>query len=394
MKKAILFLFAGLLAISCSKKSDSAGGTTPTDSVDLTKASGIMSAVDSALSSMGSSGFSTSSLNTRDTASDDPRCGENGSPFDSGSQMSGSNEAYAPTRFYCLLAADLASVETLRGALAQIKSVFCSVEAAVGTIEYTEAGNDLVDSASPVTVPLTSTCWPQGLPDGMTTVTLTDMIATELDSSTAGYQYKLQFSGEEVAYTLFFFNSDGKVGFRTVEEGSAPATGGSTSIMLDTTNGVLLLNAIDDRNGAGGATGSYRRLTRVRATGTLSSAYEFTALDKLEGFSADNSGTLAPASGSNNSFTVSTVFGDATSGYAYRHMTYNGTSVATSSSACLESGDSCGSVTPLEVTGGTTSFFNTTTGWATFNTSALPLCNDNAVTLSMIADTGALGVCD
>ncbi len=395
MKRTLISLFACLSLMACSKSEDKA--VTSTTGPNLNSPSGIMGVIDNAMSSMGgsqaaSTGISGVTVLTEGTSSD-PRCGEHGTPYANGTQMDFNDEDYASTKFYCLLSANLASPETVRGSLRQVKSVFCSVEAAVGTIEYTEAGNQMISSET--LVPLTDACWPLGKPDGMTAVSISTLTATKLDSATTGWQYKLAFSGEGVGdYILYFFNNDGVIGFKKLDGGDAPGTGGATSITLDLNNGVLLLNAIDDRNGYGGADSQYRRLTRMRVTGTVSN-YVFTEINKLEGYQFNNDGTLDPNSGALNNFSGQTVLGSAAAGYVYRNFQFDSTTdtrTDATNQACVGSTDSCASLTPLVAT--TNTFFNDTSTWAAFIANSKPLCDDGtSVTLSPTPVNGVLGVC-
>ncbi len=263
----------------------------------------------------------------------------------------------------------------------------------MGNITYTTAGNDLIDASSPVTVPLTTACWPQGLPDGMTEVVLNDMVATQLDSTLDGFQYNLSFTGAELGlYSLDFFNSGGKIGFKKREDGQNNGVGGVTLMTLDMTNGELLVNMIDDRDRS---SDSYRRLMRMRVTGTVNSSYEFTALNALEGFLINSSMGFNAVSGSNNNYFGASVMGTAASGYLYKSMSRNdGATDTVNASKCEGSTDSCASVTPLLFVGGANSFFNVTSSWASYITSSKPLCDDgSSITLDILAVNGPLGVC-
>lgn len=417
---SLALILTGAAATGCGSKSSSdpatAAPTTgaPTTSgsdeepptAALADGSALMGAIGGALASVPGSLLISNSLRLSSSASGDVNCTEHGDPLKPGfakakgapilqeDMLDHSDAAYPSKLFLCLatLSAEKgASVETLLGSIAQVQSVLCSFEKGFGTIEYTTAGNDLI-AGTPKTIDLVSECWPNGAPEGITSVKFDSAMATALDAST-GYEKELKFASTEadVDYTLRFFNKDGIIGFKKIEAPAAPAVGGYSELVLDSNNGVILVNTVDDRGGSGGADSAYRRVVRMKVAGELDSDLKFTSLTGLQGIRA-NSGNFAE---NPDHFDGATLIGDATKGYYGQTVRFDGTAFGTGGYAgCTGANADCTAAGLLYTTTNGPVFYNSRTEWAAHRDTGLPPCDDGVdISFAAVPKTGAFGKC-
>jgi hypothetical protein len=393
---AILML---MTAASCSKKSsDDAPAAAANKTTELANPSSLIFAINGALSSV-----PQSSLSLATTMSGNPLCTEHGMPVKDGvttakgevsvdaDRMASSDADYASRFFMCLAtlsAKDGASVETIQGALSQVASVMCTFEKALGTITYTTEGTNLVPNGA-VTASMDSTCWPNGTPEGMTSVTLDSGTATLLDEST-GFEKELKFTSESagVDYRLRFFNKDGVIGFRTIDSGISPGIGGYSEIVLDSKEGVILVDVVDDRNGSGGADSAFRRTNRMLVKGTIdTSTLKFTALTAMQGIRAE-SGNYAS---NPDVFSGTTMIGTVADGFYGTSVNYDGTSFTTNYAGCTGAKTTCPS-SGLVFSDAT--FYSNRTVWEAHKIGGKPICyNGSDIGFGTLA-TGAYGKCD
>lgn len=404
--KLLLSVVAGMaLTVGCGKedKKEEAPATTATDKLET--ASSLMLSINSALSSVpaGSVDKKPTSLQLASTASANPLCTEHGEPLkdDStakkgdaigdGARLSASSANYPARLFNCLAtltSKDGASVETIQGSLTQTASIFCSVEKAFGKFEYTTAGNDFVAGVAK-DVALDSECWAQGAPDGMTSVNIDSGKATLLPES-SGFQKELEFKStkHDIYYKVRFFNKNGIIGIKTYDEGNDPGVGGYAELVLDSTKGVVLVNTVDDRNGAGGADSAYRRVVRMAVKGEMDTEkLTFKSLTSMQGIYA-NSGDFKNQP---EYFSGYTLNGDSTNGFHGSSVSFNGSTFTTNYEGCSGAKTDC-TATGLKFTDN--KFYSSRTEWAAHRTSGLPICYDGKdLTFAAVPATGAFGVC-
>jgi hypothetical protein len=412
--KCAIFMLASLGMLSAC--SDDSGGGGGTSSVTITEgsAASVLNAAGGSLDSADLIDVNTA-LSSRNQSTNDPLCSEFGEPWDTDTDavMLDSNEAYAGRLFYCLVSSTaVESVDTIPGQLAQLESILCTMENGVGLTadSYTEAGAELVDSA-PQSVSLPASCWPQGTPDGLTEVPLDSVVATLLDPQTDGFQYqiRLQASALAIDVTVKFFNSNGVFGFQKTEPGATGFAGSDFRITVDSNNGVLLANLIEDRGGAGGADSVYRTLMRLRVAGTMSAAnFRFTQVNAGRGYVFISGPALDDGLPGGNDTTFAynayTVDGTSDNGFEFtRWMTMNSdtTDPSSVSTTCDGSGDCSGALSFDETAMNAFMAKDAAgkSGWDTFIASGLPMCDAasgaDAITFSDVpSSTGALGVCN
>lgn len=399
MKLQAMGLVLAVGAAACSKKKDDDAATTSSGTASLTTASSLITSVNGALASVPGD-----SLSLATAMSGNPLCTEHGMPVKDGvttakgetstdaDRLSSSDSAY-PSRFFMCLAtlsaADGASVETIQGSLAQVASVMCTFEKALGTITYTTEGTNLVAGGA-VTAAMDASCWPNGTPEGMTSITLDSGTATLLDEST-GFEKELRFTSESagVDYQIRFFNKNGVVGFRTIDVGTSPGVGGYNEMILDSNNGVVMVNTVDDRNGAGGADSAYRRVNRMLVKGTMNtSTLKFSALTAMQGIRAES----ADYANSPNNFSGATLKGTVADGFYGTSVSYDGTSFTTYYAGCSGEKATC-PATGLTYSDGV--FYSSRTEWAAHKEGGMPICYDgNDLTFAAVPTTGAFGVCE
>ena len=407
-----------VMAVSCGKSSDdddtvaATPAATPTPAATAAKVEGayeVVKTVDAALSSSASTVPGSLIIPPTSLAlakmGGNKICSEHGTPVKAGLgkakdeelgsnyELATSDAEYASKLFYCIASMETTSPETIRGSLAQFKSVLCSFEKALGkAIEYTEAGNNLIGASGSLDVNLTTECWPQGTPEGLTKVAMTKGVATKLAADT-GYQYQLSFSSEESGdYNLRFYNADGRIGFKKFGEGAKEGAGDLTEILLDTNTGSIIANIVDDREGSGGANEAYRRVVRMKVKGEFDAAtLAFKAIDSMQGIYF-NSGDYSK---SQDSFSATTINGDKTKGF-YAHSV-KGTVGATPTDdykACTGLKTDC-SATGLIVDAAATKFFNYRSEWKVQKSTGLPPCDKGVdIDFGAVVPTGKLGKCE
>jgi hypothetical protein len=364
----------------------------------------VMGAISGALSSVPGTLLIGTTLQLASYQSGDANCTNHGDPLKSGlgkakndvvtntDYLSQSDSSYPSKLFFCLAtlsAAKGASVETLNGALAQVNSVLCSFEKGFGSFDYTTAGNNLV-SGGPKSVDLTAECWPQGTPEGIKNVTFESAVATALDVST-GYQKELKFASSSagVDYKLRFFNKDGIIGFKTMDQGKSPAIGGYSEMTLDSTTGVILVNVVDDRGGKGGADSAFRRVVRLKVKGTLGADLKFSSLESIQGIRT-NSGQFDV---NPDYFSGATLNGDKDKGFYGQSVMYDGKTLSTNYAGCSGPKTAC-TATGLLFNSTNTGFYNSRTEWTTHLASGLPPCDDGKdISFAAVPKTGAFGKC-
>lgn len=412
---------AALLAGACEKKEEE---TTPAAEEEtyststLTTGSAVMGTITNSLASLGTAAPGTLVIQTGvgldSSGSGNPLCSEHGQPLNpdldigqgdpipDGSFLSQDDPNYAANLFFCLATLtpeEGASVETILGSLAQAQSILCSFEEAFGTISYTTEGTNLL-AGGPTEATLSETCWPNGAPDGITSITFTEGVATALDEST-GYEKKLTFSGEveggEVSQELLFFNKDGVIGFKTMGAGNAPAVGDASQVTFDTNTGAIVVNVIDDRGGFGGADSSYRRIVRMKVKGTLDADLNFTGIESMQGIYANSGFVFEEDTAMDASSSIVSLKGNATDGFYGVARQYNSSTGSEVYAGCTGANDEC-TGEGLAITDAlNTSFYGSASrsAWGTHIESGLPPCDDgNDLTFDAVPTTGAFGVCE
>jgi len=426
LSKSALIVSA-LFAGACSKdsKTTETAAETPSVTANLTTGNAVMSAISTSLSSLGAAAPGTlvinaAGLNLATNASGNSLCAEHGQPLKSGltykkgdavsdsDYLSQSDKNYSANLFFCLAtltSEDGASVETLLGSLAQAQSIICSFEEAFGTIEYTTAGTNLVASGSKKTT-LSSTCWPQGTPEGITEITFTKGVATALAES-SGYEKNLTFTGEvgegdqkgEVSESLSYFNKDGIIGFRKGGAGKSPAVGDATQVTFNAKTGEVVVNVIDDRGGAGGADSSYRRTVRMKVKGTLDADLKFTGIESMQGIYATSGSNPEGDTALDTSSNIISLKGDSTNGFYGNVRVYNSGKGEEVFSGCTGAKTDCttAELNDLIITDAlNTSFYGSASraSWATQVADGLPPCyNSDDLTFDSLPTTGAFGIC-
>jgi hypothetical protein len=397
MKKIVFGTLILTGSFACGKKSDNSTASS-SGTENLSTASSMMLAINGALASV-----PKESLSLASSMSGNPYCTEHGQPLKDGvttakgqtsseaDRLASSSSDYPSRLFMCLATlapSEGASVETIQGSLAQVGSVICSVEKALGTIEYTTAGKNLLSSGA-VTAPLDTTCWPNGTPEGMTSVKLDTATGTLLPES-SGFEKELTFTSTSagVDYRIRFYNKNGVFGFRTIDQGTSPGIGGYNELVLDSNNGVVLIESVDDRNGAGGADSAYRRTNRMMVKGTMDkSTLKFSALTGMQGIRAE-SGNYAS---SPNDFSGATIYGTTADGFYGTSVSYSGSTFTSMYAGCTGAKATCPS-TGLTFTDATT--YSSRTSWDAHKVDGKPICYDGKdLTFVGVPATGAFGVC-
>jgi hypothetical protein len=183
-------------------------------------------------------------------------CSNKGLPWDKSTneKMLISNEKFAQTTFYCQMNIK-SSPDTLAGTLNQYKAILCSVEKAIGSIEYTESGKEYKDQ----TVALTEACGAQGeMLGNSVTATLTAYAMTSGDWQK---RVRVQVAAQNIDYNIYFTIKSNLVAFKAIESWdqasrspgndynsniSNTATGVSGSVFsIDVSTGTLRAESVD-----------------------------------------------------------------------------------------------------------------------------------------------------
>jgi len=370
----------------------------------------LLESADSLLSSAGgSSGGALPQIvlnveEKEDRASEnDPNCDVNARPWD-GTELMASTHADYPARvFECRITSNNGSPESLRGSFSLLRGVLCSFESALGAIDYTEEGNNLIDPEEGLNMTLPDRCWDGGAPDGMESIQLTSAVATLLDPQEAGFQYRIQLTAlmdeeEEMNFRLEYFVDGDRFGFKTGEQ-AENGRGQTTLVSVDLAEGIIAVNSIDDRGGAGGADSSFRRLVAFRVEGELTRAtLQFTSITEREGIVMENSGggVMNPAD-DDIPFSAVTMTGSAAAGYLYGHQSFDGADVTDVDhhDVCSVEGG-CDGLNVIEFEDG--AYFQApgaeTNKWSTLHTSAMPVCTNEPISKTDgIPSMGPLGIC-
>ncbi|MFW7382122.1 MAG: hypothetical protein ACOH5I_25175 [Oligoflexus sp.] len=340
----------------------------------------------------------------------DPLCSNKAEPWDTvNNQRWNSGDGYLERLFYCAVnAKTYESVDSLIGQLTQTKSIFCSLEAAVGieADKFTENGNNLV-TADPINIELNSECWPQGAPDGLTSIPMESITLTKLAEST-GFQYAIEMSNEEydLDYEIRFFNKDGVFGFSTPGGGNTPGVGERFDLTIDTNNGVILLNVINDRNKDDDP---YLSLLRMRVSGEFDAENgSFDSVSAAKGIYVFSGPGYNAVAGNNFPYSAYEVSGNSTTGFRYRHIwnqpdqDASGPAINTDATECSGGTATCEDAVDIGSTADVHTLVTASeaikAAWSEHINDGLPLCNastgDAAITLDAApASTGEFGVC-
>ncbi len=398
MKTRVLGL-ALLMTVACGKdKDEKTAEEAPTATAALNNASSLILAINDALASVPSESFKLATNGT-----DNPLCSEHGKPLKDGNTkkkgepieeddyLSQTDKNYPSHFFSCLAtltAKEGASVETIQGNLAQTASVFCNFEKTIGSFEYTAAGTNLLPNGNKE-MTLDKECWPNGTPEGITSITIDKATATALDEST-GFEKELYFHAADVGdYRMRFFNRNGIVGFRKIEEGNAPAIGGYADLVLDSNKGVVLMDVVDDRGGNGGADSVYTRTQRVRVSGDMDkTTLKFKSLNLLQGIQAQPSSLTDGL----KQFSGVTINGTKDAGFYGTTVSYSDGTFYPAYEGCTGAKADC-TATGLKFTDGT--FAYSRTEWAAHRTSGMPICeNGKDLTFAAVPANGKFGSCE
>ena len=438
-KRLVLAAMATALSLSVSCGSDSddsddaanaaAGGAGADENSALAKvtegsASELMSLGLQAMQS-GSLAVDLSSLRLQDGGGDgdgggsgeasvqsenDPLCSNKAEPWDTvNNQRWNYGDGYLERLFYCAVnGKTYESPDSLIGQLTQTKSIFCSLEAAVGIAadKFTEDGNNLV-TGDPIDVELNSECWPQGAPDGLTSLPMDSIVLTKLTES-SGFQYAIEMTNAdyELDYEIRFFNKDGVFGFSTPGPGAAPGVGERFDLTIDTNEGVILLNVINDRNKD---SDPYLTLLRARVSGDFNTDEgNFESVDTAKGIYVISGPGFDSVAGNNFNYSAYEVSGNSTTGFRYRHFwnqpdnDASGPAINTDATECSGGTETCEDAvdigTTAEVHALVTASESVKAAWTEHINNGLPLCDastgDAGITLDAApANTGAFGVC-
>jgi hypothetical protein len=343
----------------------------------------------------------------------DPLCSTHGDPWDTANNtVDNDSEDYPAHFFYCKVNSKvIESPETVSGALAQTRSILCSMEENldITSESYTTEGKEHVVTA-PYKLSLTETCWPQGLPgDGDEKITEApmDSIVTTKMSSESGWQYQLIFKSAELQLekTVRMFNSQGIFGFQLFDTGVAPGIGSDVRVTVDTNTGVLLYNEIVDRGKEEGSDDVFRSLTRVRVQGEMGADFKFSKLSSARGYASRSGPDFDGSSGQAHTYSVYTVDGNTDTGWQFKQFWTNQTpgTLEVRKSYCSDGDSTCsGSANFAEVTAMEGYFKGTEATraeWATLAASGKPMCSPKDGSNADIEITatpkfqGPLGIC-
>lgn len=352
----------------------------------------------------------TLNVGLSDTQStNDANCSSNGDPWDADSSaVRQSGTGYVGHKYYCKLnSGTIESVDTIPGFIRQQQSIFCSIEEALGVTvsSFTSGGTELVSGES-TTMTLSDACWPQGQPDGTTSVSLTSVTATLLDSSTDGWQYKLAMTSPDVgSITVKYFNSNGVFGFQNTQAGNDPGAGTDIKVVIDTNNGVLLFNEVEDRNGSGGSDSVYRGLTRMRVKGTLNADLTFSSITEGRGYIYVSGPDFDASANQDHTYSVYTVDGNSTTGWQFKTYSTGDTagSLSLTNTECTDGDATCSSSEDVATIDVMNAYFKAPDTvrdvWKSYAASGQPMCepsdgsNSDVTVVAQPVHTGPLGVC-
>ena len=280
-------------------------------------------------------------------------CSNKGSPWDKSTKekMSISNEKFAQTSFYCQMNIK-SSPDTLAGALNQYKAVLCSVEKAIGSIEYTASGKEYKDQ----TVALTEACGAQGDMLGKSvTATLTAYAMTSGDWQK---RVRVQVAAQNIDYNIYFTIKNNLVAFKAIEawdqayrsaggdynrniSSSATGTRGSV-VSIDVESGILRAESVDTY---------WSRRYRFYIKGALDSTSGlFTSVTDGQGIVSNFDHQTTDLSAK-----IATAKGNDTDGYKHGNYSYQTSSIdavrarstiQTSTTPCSKTGG-CSELSPI-----------------------------------------------
>lgn len=385
----------------------SSSNNTTTSSIDPASAKAVLKGASDAVTSaslMNQISTSASDFVTRSPvqSENDSLCSTNAEPWDGSTTMLDSNPLYAPTLFHCAMTANLPeSMDSIVGAMALISSVSCMLEEAftITPDTYTSEGNNLVTGSTDIPTNI-ATCWPQGFPDGSPeTLPVTQATLTALDSATTGYTNEIVLGvnlGDPVTFQARWFVSGGRMGVAIMEDAQGTgATGSATQITVDSVNGVLLVNMIDDR-GQGGNT--YLTLARARIAGTMGANFSFSAVNEAKGFYMISGPgyNISAANGGDYEYSMYTAHG-AGGNFQFKRFVRDGAPPAQAAEYC--EGD-CASIADIGTPAQIDEFTRPTSradAWSAYLANPTPMCDagNDAINYSDVpASTGPLGVCN
>lgn len=435
---ATILAFSGVLAISCDKKDDdnknetttettaeTTGGTTVNPATEavgalsLSNPGALMNKAADALASANVTGQTpTTSLmldgddDDEDTVSEnDSLCTAHGDPYDAEAQgHMGDSEDYAPRKFYCLVNSGvIESTDTLPGFLKQQASIMCTLkeQLELDIEQFTTDGKQYVEGDEAQSLDLTEACWPQGMPDGQTSVPMNSVIGKAL-AEDSGWQYEVNVVSEAMGMDLKlrYFAKDGIFGFARYEEPAAsPGAGAGMSAIIDTAKGVILFDVFSDK---AGEDNNGRTVVRLRVKGTFDENLKFSEINEGRGFAYVSGGTgFTGAVDNNHVFSMYTVDGSSDGGYQFKQLVNSSedmTTITTRHTKCADSDDDCASSTDI----GTTADLKTLAfksqaihdAWEGFidrKPACEPAENGSAAinySDALIPNTGAFGVCE
>lgn len=406
------FAVSGISVFFAGCSSNSGGGSS-NSSTDLSSAAGVLKAASQAIQSAGfqSSSFVGSSKPSKGIrtlasiqSSNDPLCSNNGEPWDSdlSAVMLSNHAEYAERVFHCKVNGNVVeSVDTIAGSFAQNASIMCSVYSHFG-IDSSDFGSSAAElvTVSPATIPLTTSCWPQGRPVE-NSVELTEVQASSVTvqalAANTGYEFEIRMALVGLGnIRLKWFNKDSRFGVAKIEEAEgAEGVGSITQITVDSQAGVLLLNAFDDRD----RNDVYRSVSRFRASGDLNANYQFTTINEGKAYNLISGSGMADAADATFTFSAVTVVGQSTGAQFKLWSDGENDGQAPVAGAPTCNGD-CTGLADVGAAAGMEALIrrdNTVkAAWATYIDSGLPMCDSGTSTVNYDAvpsSLGAFGVC-
>lgn len=251
--RVLSFGLVAFLVLSCGKKSKSSNGLPPFIN-SLATASDALGYSVKALSSARKSAPSAfvpiveshSLLSTETQESSLLDCGNQGSAWiRGGGRMPVANDKFSETTFYCQLNSTQ-SQEQLLGSLVYYKQVLCSVEAAIGSIDYSEDGNTYNNQ----TIQLSESCgWSEGYPDKTLTANVT---AFTMQTGDWQKRIRVQVPSRMLEHDIYFTIKSEMVALKVLdkwskahENSSADSGLRGTIFAVDIANNALRLESID-----------------------------------------------------------------------------------------------------------------------------------------------------
>jgi hypothetical protein len=389
----------------------SANGLLLPSSAVLSAAANALGSANGLLNSAGASLKLQSNLTADSSQStNDLLCSNHAEPWDSTTDavMLDSNSEFTARLFYCAFFGNvIESSGSVAGVLAQNQAITCTIEShfSLDASSYTTTVQELVTGDSE-DVALTAACWPNGIPDGLTSIPFSSVEIEAMDADTTGWTHSIRIksTAAEIDMELKTFTGNGTFGFARSENSvNAPGAGDDIRMTVDMVNGVLMFNSINDRAGGGGADSAYRTLIRAKVSGTIDATdFSFSAVNSTRGFYGISGPDFNAANDTDYAWNMYTVDGNPTTGFQWKRFIHEtGESVTELSSTCTEGTTTCADAESIGTNEEMYALMSRTSvvegEWSALITSGMPLCEpaaDSEVNFSGAPTfTGKLGQC-